>query len=244
VGSTGQPDGTAARALMEATGTVDPAVEKGVTSWTSWGKASLKNRDMEASMIEAHGEKYHRYYAQMVADEKKGKSFKRLYPKGTRFINCDYNVKNDGKYTFFWDTLKKDTWFLVFPDGTPAVKTACGNTIIIPVGKPVVEKPKIPKHHKHKPPEHCTNNTGQYKKHGHQDSTTNVGGTDGYPSRGNAESVVTQQQSEPVGGTTPTTYGTPGTGSGGTTPGGPGSGAPVDNPGSGETVGGTVPEPD
>jgi len=145
-GSSGTPDGTAANALKDATGTVDPAVDKGVTSWTSWGKASLKNIDMESSMLEAHEVKYHKYYAQMVTDEKKGKTYKKLFPKGTRFINCDYNVKNDGKYVFFWDTLKKDTWFLVFPDGTPAVKTACGNTVILPKGvKPVAKKPPTKK---------------------------------------------------------------------------------------------------
>lgn len=129
-GSSGRPDGTAANAVSQPDGVVEPAISTGVTSWTSWGKYSLNNSDMESSMLEAHSAKYHQYYAEMVQGEKQGKSYAKMFPKGTRFINCDYNVVNDGRYVFFWDTLKKDTWFLCFPDGEPAVKMTCGNTVI------------------------------------------------------------------------------------------------------------------
>lgn len=240
VGSSGSPDGTAAKALDHSDGPVDPAVPKGVKSWTSWGQKSLQNRDMEASMLEAHGEKYHKYYAEMVAAEKKGKTFTRVYPAGTRFINCDYNVKDDGKYVFFWDTLKEDTTMLVFPDGTPAVKTTCGNTVIIPASQaakppaPVIKKTK-----KHKHTKKCANQHGQYVKHGRQNSATNVGATAGVTA-GKPDKTYAQQQSEPKGGLAPTKKGTPGAGAGGSTPGGPGTGAPVANPGAGATIGGKV----
>jgi|GEM_PF-1984755 len=233
-----KPDGTAQNALNKSDGPVNPAVDKGVTSWTDWGTHSLKNSDMESSMLEAHAAKYHKYYAVMVANEKKGVSYRKWYPKGTKFVNCDYNRKNDGLYVFFTDTLKEGTWFLCFPDGTPAVKTACGNTVIIPVGKvtrkPVVKKPVVKK-----PAKKCTNQAGQYVKHGRQNPATNVGSTKGVVA-GKPDKVYTQQQSEPKGGLTPTKLGTPGAGAGGVTPGGPGTGVAVADKGAGATIGGSI----
>lgn len=114
----------------------------------------------------------------------------------------------------------------------PAIRRKCANPI--KVGGSVTKSRR---------PRHCTNNTGQYRKHGRQNPGKNVGGTKGYKPRDNAETVVAQQADEPVGGTTPTTYGTPGTGSGGTTPGGPGTGDPVANPGTGVDIGGAVAPP-
>jgi hypothetical protein len=222
-GSSGTPDGTAANALSEATGTVEPAVVKGVTSWTTWGKASLTNSDMEASMIEAHKVKYHKYYALMLEGEKKGKSYKKLFKKGTRFINCDYNVVNDGHYTFFWDTLDKDTWMLTFPDGTPAVKMTCGNTVIF--GRPgnrQIEKSVVkPKEVK-----------GPDKTHGAarqklRDNHAVRSGTPGYAENG--DEVAKAQQSSDTGNNGQA--GHSGTGSGGTTAGSTNSSGETNNGG-------------
>jgi len=231
-----------------------PAYSFGVRSWTQFKTAAdaldtdtVEGNIMYDSLHELHPEQgdIRQAVAAMVALEKSGKTYLYTAPKGAAFINTDYKVVGDSKlgYRFFEDVTKNNTTeFLKFADGTVAVKAGCANAVrfhkSVPSTKKIVFRPPGKK----KPPTKCDNNTGQYKKYARQDPRKNVGKTVGYK-RGNAETVSKRQQGEPKGGTDPTPSGTPGTGSGGTTPGGSGSGSPAPNPGSGQTIGGTVPHP-
>jgi len=230
-----------------------PFVPGGVNSWVEYKTAAdaqdkdkVEGNIMYESLALLHPEQgdIREAVAKMALLEKSGKSYMYVAPKGAAFINTA-RIAVDGKldYRFFEDyTRNNSTKFLTFADQTIALKAGCANAVLFHKNVPG-EKVSI-KHGTKKPvvvtpPTKCTNQEGQYMKSGKQASKSNVGETDGYV-RDNLETVTKQQTSEPKGGTTPTTKGTPGTDSGGTTPGGPGIGTPVPNPGAGETIGGSV----
>lgn len=221
----------------------NPLNPKGVQSWSEWLETATPAQ-WEA-LEELCGIRREQVEKWAAEEELFGKSFETSLPVGTPLTNS--GAKNGSWYPVKNYTVKPgDTIFLSTDKGTVVVKVSCGNPVkLAPPSKTRRKIPPPPP----PPTKRADNPLGPPQRPGNPTyGNPPANPTPGY-TPGNAETVVGNQQSQPVGGTDPTPYGTPG-GSGGTTPSGSNSAGeeapqpttPPDTGLAGETASGSSPD--
>jgi hypothetical protein len=194
--------------VVETVPSVDnePLWPDGIRSWTQW--EAVATPQMREALLGVAGVTPDQTQRWAAEEQVLGSNFETELPPGTPIVNSGLN--GSGWYPVNGYLVKDgDVLFLATDKGIVALKQSCGNPVR--PGRKVVQEDKETKTSV-KGPNPWPNFIAD-----HQASVPIPGVTFGYvPDR--AETVVLQQEDEPLGGMDPTDYGTPGTGSGGVTP--------------------------